>query len=144
MATPGQKPSRLETSVLIKEIAKQTHLPDETVGLMLDTFISVVTAALVQEEKVIIRHFGTFLAKRVGNGGFAGVTVRFRSADELKKAVQEALKPMEKYGVETKTDAALMAQVTGKCPSCQSALETTKPPKCPNCGTEPFENKEPK
>ncbi len=142
--TPGQKPSRLETSALIREVANQTHLPEETVRLVVDTLLSIVKEALSQEEKVVLRTFGTFQAKRVGSGGFDGVSVRFKVADDFKKSVKESLRPMEKYGVETKTQEALMAQVTGECPVCKSKLETTKPPKCPNCGTEPFESKESK
>lgn len=142
--TPGQKPSRLETSVLLREVAKQTHLPDETVRLVIDTLLSVMKEALCQEEKVILRTFGTFQAKRVNSGGFEGVSVRFKTADELKKYVKESLRPMEKYGVETKSEAALLAQVTGECPVCKSKLESTKPPKCSNCGTAPFEGKESK
>jgi rubrerythrin len=143
MVTPGQKPSRIETSALIKEIASQTHLPDETVRLVMDTFISITKEALIQEEKVVLRHFGTFVARRVGSGGFDGVSIRFKPAEELKSAAKEALRPMEKYSVETKSEAALLAQVTGECPDCKSKLETTKPPKCPSCGTKPFESKEP-
>lgn len=144
MDTPGPKQSRLETSALIREVANQTHLPEETVRLVVDTFLSVIKEALAQEEKVILRTFGTFLSKRVRHGGFNGISVRFKIADELRKFVKEALRPMEKYGVETKSEAALLAQVTGECPVCKNKLESTKPPKCTTCGTAPFEGKEQK
>lgn len=138
MVTSGQKPNRLETSVLLKEIAKQTHLPEETVKLVVDTFLSVIKQAISMEEKVILRTFGTFRVKRITTG----LAIRFKAADELKKYIQEALRPMEKYGVETKNEATLLAQVTGECPTCKSKLESTKPPKCQNCGTKPFEGEQ--
>lgn len=142
--TPGQKPNRLETSALFAEIANQTHLPEETVRLVLDTFSSILKEALMQGDRIIIRQFGTYQAKRSTYGGFEGVHVRFKPAEELKRALKEAMIPMEKYGVELKSEAALLAQVTGECPDCKAKLESTNPPKCPNCGTKPFEAQETK
>ena len=144
MGTPGPRPSSFETSAVIRETARLTHLPEETVRLVLDTLIAVIRAALVREERVVLRFFGTFQAKRVLNGGFNGVRVRFKTAADLKKAVQEAMRPVEKYNVEMKNEAVLLAQLTGLCPKCKGSLESTHPPKCPTCGTEPFENKETK
>ncbi len=144
MDTPGPKPSRLETSELVQEIAKQTHLPAETVRLVLDTFLAVAKSALCEGKIVVLRTFGLLQALPFKGVLGEGVRFKFKVAGELKKAAQEVFRPMEKYGVETKTDAALVAQVTGTCPVCKAELETKKPPKCPNCGTEPFENKEPK
>ncbi len=142
MDTPGPKPSRLETTALIQEIASQTHLPVDTVRLVMDTFLAVAKTAICDGKIVVLRTFGRIQAVPFKGAIGEGARFKFKVAGELKKAAQEAFRPMEKYGVETKTDAALVAQVTGICPVCQAELETKKPPKCPNCGTAPFEKKE--
>lgn len=140
MATPGPKQNSLETIAMLREIAGRVFLPEDTIKLVMGAFVEVTREHLQKEERVIIRNFGTFRAKRVKNGRFAGFSVRFKPAQDFKASIKEALKPMEKYGVELKDEAVLLAKVTGECPSCKTKLDQTDPPHCPNCGTKPFES----
>lgn len=51
---------------------------------------------------------------------------------------------MEKYGVNTTSDGGeKTAAKTGKCPICNSDLDSNSPtPRCPTHGTAPFEKQE--
>lgn len=128
---------RLETRALFAELAERTSLPVDTIRLVFDTFTNIVLESMLDDTKVIVRHFGAFYAKVIKQGS----AIRFRPAQELKAKVQEGTRraPMEKLGVELNNEAVLLAKVTGKCPACKSDLASKDPPRCPNCGTEPFE-----
>jgi hypothetical protein len=131
MGTPGPNPNkRLETIAFIKEVADRMFLPEETVQAIWDVSASVITDALLRNEKVVIRKFGVFRLSRSGSA-------RFRAAAALRQTLKE--NSMEKYGVEMNNEAVLMAKVTGECPACKSQLDSKDPPHCPNCGTAPFE-----
>lgn len=128
--SPSKKPKRVDTIAFIKEIADRMFLPEETVLAIWETSVAVITEALLREEKVVIRRFGVFRLSRAGSA-------RFKAAEALRQVLRES--NMEKYGVEMNNEAALMAKVTGECPSCKSPLDSKDPPHCPNCGTTPFE-----
>jgi nucleoid DNA-binding protein len=139
--TPGLKQSRLETNALVRQVAERCFIPDDTVKAILDSFVDVMREALQREERIIIRNFGVLYTKQAGYGPFKGTSIKFKASLEFKKGLKKEgeVKPMEKYGVELKDEATLMAKVTGECPACKSKLDSTEPPKCPNCGTKPFE-----
>lgn len=123
-------------------MAERCFLPEDTIKTVLDAFIAISKDAFQRDTRVILRHFGAFKPRRTVVRGYAGVTIRFRPAKELKDDIKkEAVEPMEKYGVEMKNEAVLLARVTKKCPECKTDLDQIDPPHCPNCGTQPFEEK---
>ena len=139
MATRGPKLSSFQLPAIYKLVAERTVLPVDTVRQVIDNFLDVIKTAVLQQQKVQLRTFGAFKAKRLKRGP----RIAFQAAGEFKEGVKQVLMSeepeMEKYGVETKNEAVMMAEVTGQCPACKATLTTKKPPHCPNCGTKPFE-----
>jgi nucleoid DNA-binding protein len=137
--TPGPTRSKkLETSALIEEVSDRLFLPTETIETVLNCLIEVMSEALVKDEKVILRTFGSLRVKHSNTR----LSVKFRPSQEFRLTLREALLPMDKYGVEMNNEATLMAKVTGDCPACKGKLDQTDPPHCPSCGTAPFEKKD--
>jgi DNA-binding protein HU-beta len=63
-------------SQLVEEIATRTKLPARDVANVVDTFIAIVTRAVVRGEKVVLSGFGTFhrrtRARRMARDIWAG------------------------------------------------------------------------
>ena len=134
--TPGPKPSSFKTGDLIQKVAQRLFLPDDTVEMVLYGILEEIIAALLRKEKVFLRGLGSLVIKQHRLGY---PMLKFKISSLMKETMREAGLVMEKYGVDLGNEAELVAKVTGECPSCKSALESTSPPKCPNCGTKPFE-----
>lgn len=132
---PNRSSKLLSTQTLVKEIAERMFFPEETVQAIVDVTVSVITEALLGNNKVAIQGLGTFRPSRTG-------LVKFRSSVSLRQILKENL--MEKYGVKMNNEALLLAKVTGECPTCKSVLDSKDPPHCPNCGTAPFEKIDPR
>lgn len=132
MSGPTSKVKRLETIALIKEISERLLFPEDTIQIVLDTLVAIITESLLEEKKVIIRRFGVFRLSRRG-------TAIFRTSLTLKQKFKE--QAMEKYGVEMNNETVLLAKITGECPECKQLLQSKDPPQCSTCGTKPFEKK---
>jgi DNA-binding protein HU-beta len=50
----------MNKSQLVEEIASRTKMPARDVAKVVDTFIAIVTRAVVRGEKVVLSGFGTF------------------------------------------------------------------------------------
>lgn len=139
---PEPKGTKLTYNQIIKAVARQAHLPDDTVRVVIDTLWDVIRDGLRAQHILVLREFGTFRPRRTMKNNVEGLAIKFRPSPGFKQSVKEALPPMEKYGVQLKDEAVLLAKVTGECPACKSKLDQKDPPHCPNCGTAPFEKKE--
>jgi hypothetical protein len=139
---------KMEYRELLNEIAARTHLPEQTVRLIVETMSEVIVEELTARKNVILRLFGAFHIKSrysaLANGNVW--SVRFKLASVAKQIIKKG-NSMEKYGVVTTEDKNKTASVRflfeKKCPKCGKALTTeSNTPHCPDCGTEPFEKSE--
>ena len=113
---------------------------------MLDLFLGEIVADLMEDKRVTVDNFGTFLVSEE-----AGVvSIQFQPSSKLRERLKSEIErgvPVahEKLGVQESRDddSTKTAAKKGVCPKCGSALEkTASVHKCPTHGTEPFEQKE--
>lgn len=78
---------------LIQVVAEKTHLPPQTVRLIIDTMKEIIVDKLCRREEVLIRGLGTFLVKTVYSPATQEnvPAVRFRVAPTVKPIIKKGI-----------------------------------------------------
>ena len=122
---------------LVKVIATEHNLPDETVRKVLNAFKAWVIEITTQGESVKVSGLGTFFMKEKKARGVPSTKGR-RSGLYFKMTKKESV--MEKYAVVLDPDKTKTSSTKPTCPLCGAELDG--PNHCPKCGTKGFEKKE--
>lgn len=136
---------------LISILADRLGMSRYQARRLVNTYIALLVEGIEVDGAAQLHGLGSFHLRKVTykTAGTRG-KIKFAASSALRKrfADYDAQRRsiMDKYGVTLDDKKAVEARVSKKCPDCGADLdmaESNAVPICPNCGTKPFEPKDP-
>lgn len=125
----------------VARIAKDTYLPEETIKVVVQSMVEIITATLqTGNDEVIVTNFGKWVLTNKTSRAGKYRYPKFRSAIQFRERTKQEAAVMNKYGVVLDENKTLLAKLSGECPKCLQPLKCVIPPECTTCGTKPFES----
>ncbi len=122
---------------LSEQISAEVGVDRQVVFDVMNSVCKHIGLALDRRAYVTLMDLGTL---RVKEDEYGIPKITFAPTPKMTRHVK-VRDAVNKYGVVLDKNKAMMAKLSGKCPNCDTDLESKDPPKCPRCGTEPFEER---